>query len=254
MNRTTKSPDDGPDPDPRVLRDRWLRRLSPAADAALDERLLADDRVADALLEAQIDLIDDRAAGRLSARDAEDVDRYLLSSAAGRRQLAMAQALHRARLMPRRIHRRIVGLGVAAALSAVGVAVWTLGGSYRSGLPPAVTAGAVRPALPTLSLTLVTTRGAPAAVVLLPAVDDRVQLEVEVPDDASELRLELGDARESRTLPLTTPAPLSAGTYRYVATTARVADLRREGARLRLWGRLPGEVERVVGEWRFAQP
>ena len=79
-------PDDMP-------RQYLLRRLSDADAEQFEERLLSDDECAERVREAEDDLLDDYAAGRLTADDRAAVEQYLLSSPDGEQRLQFARAL-----------------------------------------------------------------------------------------------------------------------------------------------------------------
>lgn len=75
-----------------------LRRLPEADVAHFEDCILEEDGCAERLREAEDDLLDDYAAGRLSADEREAVERFLLNSPDGRQRLLFARALE---AMPR---------------------------------------------------------------------------------------------------------------------------------------------------------
>ena len=79
-----------PDDTPRQY---LLRRLADTAADEFEEHLLSDDTCAEQLRDAEDDLLDDYAAGRLTPEERAGVERYLLSSDEGEQRLRFARAL-----------------------------------------------------------------------------------------------------------------------------------------------------------------
>lgn len=159
-------------PTSATLRDWLLHRLPDAARAALEERLLREDALVAQLREAETDLIDDHAAGRLDAATRADVARHLIADRDGhwRWQVARALAVRRA---ARRVaeagepRRRWVAarprLAAIGALAAVLVLAVLLVRPLLPSRPPADAA-----TLPTVSLRVAATRGTASALTLPP--------------------------------------------------------------------------------------
>ncbi len=93
-------------PDSHALRALLLHRLSEAEARALEESLMQEEGVLEALQDAEHDLLDDYAHGRLNDADRVRVERHLLATPEARQRLEMARALARARPTPARTQRR----------------------------------------------------------------------------------------------------------------------------------------------------
>lgn len=87
-------------PDSLSLRHLLLHRLPEAEARALEERLMMEEGVTDCLREAENDLLDDYAAGRLEAEDRAGVEKYLLATARDRQRLQIARALRQVQAVP----------------------------------------------------------------------------------------------------------------------------------------------------------
>jgi hypothetical protein len=166
-------------PTDATLRDWLLHRLPEADAVVLEERLLREDALAARLREAETDLIDDHAAGRLDAATREAVARHLIADPGGRWRWMVARALvartrAAASSEQRRRRRRIAAaIGALAAATVLAIALIQPDRSPRA---PADVA-----ALPTISLRLAATRGE-AAPLRLPANGGWLRLQVEVAD------------------------------------------------------------------------
>lgn len=166
-------------PTDATLRDWLLHRLPEADAVVLEERLLREDALSARLREAETDLIDDHAAGRLDAATREAVARHLIADPGGRWRWMVARALvartrAAASTGQRRRRRRIVAaIGALAAATVLAIALIQPG---RSPWAPADVA-----ALPTISLRLAATRGE-AAPLRLPASGGWLRLQAEVAD------------------------------------------------------------------------
>lgn len=166
-------------PTDATLRDWLLHRLPEADAVALEERLLREDALATRLREAETDLIDDHAAGRLDAAMREAVARHLIADPGGRWRWMVARALvakTRAATSTRQRQRRRRIAATIGALAAVAVLAIAL---IQPGRPPQAPADVA--ALPTISLRLAATRGE-AAPLRLPASSGWLRLQAEVAD------------------------------------------------------------------------
>ena len=75
------------------LRRLALRRYHAGELALLEERVMVQEGYAERLREAEYDLLDDYAAGRLDAGERADVERHLLAAADGESSLRLARAM-----------------------------------------------------------------------------------------------------------------------------------------------------------------
>ena len=75
------------------LRRFALRRFADGELPAVEERLLLEDGFAEQLRDAEYDLLDDYAAGRLDAGERRDVERHLLVTAADATALKVTRAI-----------------------------------------------------------------------------------------------------------------------------------------------------------------
>jgi len=83
------------EPTDDILRDWLLHRLPAPQAEMLEQRLLTDDAFGERLREAETDLLDDLARGRLGAADRSTVADSLVESPRGRERLRIAKALAR---------------------------------------------------------------------------------------------------------------------------------------------------------------
>jgi hypothetical protein len=229
---------DADSPDDATLR-RWLLQQLPDADAqALDERLLRDDAFAARLADAETDLIDDAARGRLDAADAVAFERHRLVDARTRERLQAARAFARLRdetpaTVPR-WRRHTLGIAAAAMLAAVAIL-----------LPVRRTAPPSEAALPTVALLADVSRSG-GAVVHVAAATTAIRLQVEV-NDATR-RYALAFDTDGRRVPLAQDlVPRETGGLVYVETRVDAALLRPGRQRLLLLA-APGEIER---DWQL---
>lgn len=77
------------------LRAFLLRRLPAAESARLEDSIVTEDGVAERLRDEEFDLLDDYAAGVMSAEDRGAVERHLLNTAESLHSLKVARALRR---------------------------------------------------------------------------------------------------------------------------------------------------------------
>jgi hypothetical protein len=84
-------------PDSHALRAFLLHRLSEAEARALEERLMQEDGFLEALQDAEHDLLDDYAHGRLHDEERVSVERHLLATPEARQRLQLTRALARGR-------------------------------------------------------------------------------------------------------------------------------------------------------------
>jgi len=226
------------EPTDNILRDWLLHRLPAPQAEMLEQRLLTDDAFGERLREAETDLLDDLARGRLGAAERAVVAETLGESPGGRERLRIAKALARVgasasfaspdsqddRVLAasatasragtpwrsRRARRTAaIGLFVAAcaALAVVGLRV------QRPGNDMPVTGGTES----TITLLADRQRGAQQAVIGIPrgAASIRLQLEVESADPQARYDLSIEDA--GRTVFNATDLPLrEVGPYRFV--------------------------------------
>ena len=82
-------------PDSSAFRALLLHRLDEAEAQALEERLMQEDGFLEALQDAEHDLLDDYAGGRLNDEERASVERHLLATPEARQRLAVARALTR---------------------------------------------------------------------------------------------------------------------------------------------------------------
>lgn len=171
-------------PENHELRALLLHTLGEAESRALEERVMAEDGVQEALQEAENDLLDDYASGRLSEPDRAGVERHLLATSEARQRLAVARALNRthrgasnvtpfvrpgAATQGRRNPRRTWQVVFAAAACVALVAILLPYGLHR----PAATTD--------LLLLADSERGTPSRSVSIAAPARDVRLEVEIP-------------------------------------------------------------------------
>lgn len=230
---------DADGPDDATLR-RWLlQQLSDADAQALDERLLRDDAFAARLADAETDLIDDAARGRLDAADAVAFERHRLVDARTRERLRAARAFARLRAespatVPRWRRSHTLGIAAAAMLAAVAIL-----------LPVRHTAPPSEAALPTVALLADVSRSG-GAVVHVAAATTAIRLQVEV-NDATR-RYALAFDTDGRRVPLAQDlVPRETGGLVYVETRVAAALLRPGRQRLVLLA-ASGEIER---DWQL---
>jgi len=164
-----------------------LHRLPEAEASQLEERLMVEGHFAELLREAEHDLLDDYASGRLPPDEREAVEKFLLATPADRERLKLARALARLRAQPeqartgaalpvlrRRAPQRIVRLGLAVAACAIlalGVHVFRM--QTTDGLAESTTA--------TVVLLADAQRGSTAGSITINPTVARVRLQVETP-------------------------------------------------------------------------
>ena len=197
------------DPTDKILRDWVLHRLPEIQADALEQRLMLDDAIAAQLQDAQHDLIDDYARGRLDAVDRGAVEKYLLCTRADLHRLHLAQGLAREGARrdveiatgadatrtatsgqpsraqpnasrPRRRKHAVAGGAIAAAILLASVFSWR---SVHDGAfaPPDVAAPGAIGVTANVTLLANTERGTGDATVLtIPGAASTVRLQVEV--------------------------------------------------------------------------
>ena len=237
-------------PDTETLR-RWLlHQLPPAQTEALEERLFDDDATQDsgfaaALREAEQDLVDDYASGRLGADERTAVERFLLQTAQDRSRLAFARALAKkvsaaahpghsfgrrghAPVAPRthRIRRRRVVVGGALAASCA-LALLVLSGIQprpRVAAPDSI--ATTTAATQTLTLLASAQRGANEQEIRVQHGARQIRLQAEVAQPLGSEHYALRIADGARTLFAANELPLlQAGPYSYVEVTLPVNQL-----------------------------
>jgi hypothetical protein len=225
------------EPNDETLR-RWLLRRLPTNEAeALEQRLLQDDAFGERLREAETDLVDDLAHGRLAGDERALAADYFAATPHDRARLRFATVLarahelhpaaarfgdddrHAARRAPadRRVRwaprgRPAVAAGILASLCAIAIAV--VGLHWRGGVAPG-------PAATEATVTLMADRqrGAQSETVRIPsgATKIRLQLEVDAADPAARYTLSI-DEGQPNALMVRGLAAREAGAYRFVET------------------------------------
>jgi hypothetical protein len=184
-----------------TLRNLLLHRLSTEQSERWEERLLLEEQVAEQLEAEENDLLDDFARGRLSADDAERVERYLLASADASRRVAFAKALSRLRAseFPQVAQRsssswlRIsaVALGAAACLLMVALTVLHLSHKQSAGRAGASASTAATSAAASPQNSSQAKQALPFAIVLLA---DKVRggqpLRFAIPSDIQQVEIQ----------------------------------------------------------------
>jgi hypothetical protein len=196
-------------PDSHALRALLLHRLSEAEARAMEERLMQEDGLLEALRDAEHDLLDDYARGRLNDEERASVERHLLATPEARQQLELARALARARdaspstrpaalpdtsarspTRPHGRHRRIWQLAFATAASVAIVAlvmpfVFETGDSANRA---------------ELLLLAETQRGTPSQPIQIDEAATEVRLQVEIPvaSDTATYGVEILDPQGQR--------------------------------------------------------
>jgi YD repeat-containing protein len=223
------------EPTDETLR-RWLLRRLPAQEAeTLEQRLLQDDAFGERLRDAETDLLDDLARGRLGDDERAQAAEYFAATPQDRARLRFAAALARVRgqgsaarrsadgdrhaarydAFDRRVRwalrgRPALAAGLFASVCAIAIAV--VGLHWRSGVAPG-------PAAIETTVTLMADRqrGAQAERVRIPAdaVTIRLQIEVDAADAQARYTLSIDDARPD---PFTVRGLVArqAGPYRFV--------------------------------------
>ena len=233
-------------PSDEQLRALLLHRLPDDEAAALEQRLVVEEGVAERVRQLEYALLDAHARGKLAPEDRVAVQRYLLRTAADRQRLRVARAL--ARISPprtaqaNRVRRMLAWLsgstgnpvaigGLLAGLAVIIVSAILLGrpGGIRQSLPghSDLPAPAVAGSVFTISLLGGVSRGEQVQPVAIPAgtVQVRLQAEVEDPDAAAAYELQVLDPDGK---PLQTVGDLHlrrAGTHAYVEALVPATSL-----------------------------
>ena len=231
------------------LRQWLLQRLPPARAAALEQQLMHDDSLLDRLREAESDLLDDAAQGRLDAAEAKAFRRHRLGDAAQRERLRFARAFaqlgegaatqnptqYGARVAPASARREALPgrrrvsawFGLAAAACAIVAVLATLGWNLLVPAPPSAP-------IATYTLLASTQRGSGPPPLRLPAAGTAVRLQLEVTDSTRRYRLVL--ETQGQTRPIAGDLrPQSLRAYTYVEATVDAALLTAGSHRLLLF-------------------
>ena len=218
------------------IRDWLLHRLAPARAELLEQQLLLDDDMAPRLADAETDLLDDLARGRLDADEREAVSRHLLATPDDRERLRIADALARAgraraqpttlemhaRMHPGRARPLAWGSAIAACLlMTIGVFFFVRRETVPQGSPQT-------PPLPSITLVASAQRGGGEDAIALPAHAEhvRLQLEVDVPNTAPSAQYDVAIADAERVLFSARGIALrTTGPYRFVEVTVPTRDL-----------------------------
>jgi hypothetical protein len=209
------------EPTDEALRDWLLGRLSPADAETLEQRVLGDDAFGARLAEAETDLLDDLAAGRLAGDErAAALARFTATPRARlrwrvARALARfskrdaARAVHRTSRPEFRHARRRRGWLVGAFGAAAAIAIAVVGLNLRAPAPGTQVA--------TITLLADRQRGAEQESIAVPhdAASVRLQLEVDDPGDSARFALEIEDAGRV-VFGAADLSPRTAGAYRFV--------------------------------------
>ena len=260
------------EPAPGELRRLLLHRLTQQEAERLEELLLLRDDVADQLREAEHDLLDDYAAGRLGAAERADVEKHLLATDADRLRLRMARALTTTPA-PRRRPRWFAPAG---ALLAAGVAfllirpLWqpsavestqvrvTTSATAPVATAPAATVPASPPAAqltssaPAIVLLAERQRSAVAQTVKIPQDAAQIRLQLEIPGSqtADQYRIAISDGSGRQLFAADNLLPAMAGPYHYVETLVPRAALG-FGARQIALQSLTGRTAMPLFTWRI---
>ena len=226
-------------PDTAALRLLLLHRLPESEAQQLEERLMLEEQLGDLLREAEHDLLDDYASGRLLPEERAAVEQYLLVTGDDRERLKVARAL--AHLQARTEGGEIrpptarrgrsrgwpVRIGLAAAACAI-LAVGVLSFRMRTGgnLPPSATVVLLADAQ----------RGSSEGTINISPRVERVRLQVEIPSQggASTYAIAIADRGgrllyEAHDLP-----PRRAGSYPFVEAVVPASVLKGPRCRITL--------------------
>jgi len=241
------------------LRQYLLGGLSGDEIARVEEAVMMDDGCVERLRELELDLLDDYAMSRLSAAEADAVERHLLGSAENRRSVQIARALRKqlesdARTPtpkayspppspmgpPAASRRRSVQIAWAATLIAaclIGIAViprWRAAQQPVNALSPSTgpqaaraTASTAVSALRIVSLLADVSRGAADRRLTMEPGDVAVRLQAEVPEPVTDTSYTLVIKDDAGRI-LFDEAALAvhaAGPYRYVEAVVPTAAL-----------------------------
>ncbi|HEX5313778.1 MAG TPA: hypothetical protein VFX38_02580 [Gammaproteobacteria bacterium] len=213
--------------DSEKLRDLLLHRLPEAEADSLRERVLLDEDFAAALRDEEYALLDDHAAGRLTAAERAAVERHLLVTAQDRLRLRVAQALAR-RQAKSASRPRWFGwpMALVASLAVIGIVAGVWWGIVvpRRGVTPVVT----------VALLAEVSRGAGQAplILTLPARGGvRIQAQVLDPAPGARYTLWVRDTAGHRLYRSRPLALRHTGGYAYVQAVVPAATLG-TGARL----------------------
>lgn len=238
-----------PEPLPSAWRALLLHRLPDEQAQALEQRLLAEPPLLDALREAEHDLYDDYAQGRLMSEEHRAFEEHVLTTPEACERLRFGHALgvlgshfkrdsqiknlsqlespslqplsRRERGFTAPHHRRRVWIALAGGALAASLAVALV--VLRPPVPPpGATQTTVSAPPQTLVLLASVERGAQSAAVELALTKDttqvRVQAEIEQPDATAHYRLSVlaEDGSAAPMQRIENLALVSAGRYRYV--------------------------------------
>jgi hypothetical protein len=254
------------------LRRLLLKQLTPDEIERLEEATLREDGVAERLLEAEFDLIDDYVLGRLRSVDCADVEKNFLITPERRVTLEVARALAAQRRLnaaalgsrkPARNwwpnHRRTLATLFAAGLAAVAfIPQWRVhlrepGAAFPAATAP--TAPMTSPmqaagTLPTVTLLADAVRGGSRPVVHPRLGTTAIRLQAEVPGPAKNAySIELLSATGTRLFFASHLAIRVAGPYRFVEVTVP-AEAIGPGART-VTLRVDGSSEQDSPEYRW---
>ncbi len=219
-----------PEPLPSAWRTLLLHRLPDEQAQALEQRLLAEPPLLNALREAEHDLYDDYARDRLIPAERSAFEQHVLTTPEARERLRFSQALKSALtpvgdgvkepplIAPRHRRRAWIAVTGAALAASVVAAVVVLSRGPR----PDAVQSAASTAPQTLVLLASVERGTQNAAIDLRLTNDatqvRVQAEIEQPDSSARYRLSLfaDDGATTPLLRIDDLALVSAGRYRYI--------------------------------------
>jgi len=218
------------EPSDSTLRQWLLQRLPPEDSAPLEQRLLEDGAFGDRLREAETDLLDDLARGRLAKDDRAIAEQRFEATARDRERLRIAVALANATSTRAvgdsrvsavagsashgRARRRVL---IGAIASAAALAVLVVGVNRQRAVDSAITQT-------TITLMASQQRGANVEDIGIPRSAGSVRLQVEVDAADADTRYSIDiDAGGRSVFGARDLAPKSAGPYRFVeiVTTAK---------------------------------
>lgn len=253
-------------PDMPSLRLLLLHRLPDAEAQQLEERLMLEEQLAGLLREAEHDLLDDYASGRLFPEERLAVEKYLLATPADRQRLKVARALARLRDRSDSIPRLVQPSPGLAGLPDPAIAPparrrWTaqwpvrVGGAIAAGVILSLgllvfrmkTVGPSAAVTATVVLLADAQRGSTEGSVNIHPSAERVRLQVEIPamGGASTYTLAIADRGGRLQYEVRDLLPRHAGPYPYVEAVVPANALKGPRCRITLTGAAPARSDQV---------
>ena len=195
MNRAPRQPSDA------EMRSYLLGRLPQGRRDEIQELVFEDESLYEKLLEAEQDLIDEYARGRLNAKDARDIEAGLLASVERRDEVRFARALWQAQ-KDRKIaplesasEKRYWVIAAGAAILAIGIAGWLAGQNDKLRAELAGARHVNTSSVPATAPAHAVPSGVPgvAAFLLVPSMRGASSHTLEVPKSAEFVKVELAD-------------------------------------------------------------